>query len=151
MNATSLPSGDRVAWSKDANGAFAGDSSESRTTRASARGRKSTRPKAARAATAAAAAISQAVRSRLRRLKATGAATPAAEPPAIHWSSLAMSCALCHLSSGSLARQTLTTRSRAGGVIGWIVEIAGGSEDMMEEIRLAWLLPENAFLPVAIS
>ena len=30
-------------------------------------------------------------------------------------------------------------------------EIAGGSLCMIEEIRLAWLSPENAFLPVAIS
>ena len=35
--------------------------------------------------------------------------------------------------------------------MGWIEEIAGGSEDMMAVIKLAWLLPVKAFLPVAIS
>jgi hypothetical protein len=33
----------------------------------------------------------------------------------------------------------------------WSVEIGGGSALMMAEIRLAWLLPSNAFRPAAIS
>jgi hypothetical protein len=31
------------------------------------------------------------------------------------------------------------------------VEMSGGSAVMMAEIKLAWLVPSNAFLPVAIS
>ena len=45
----------------------------------------------------------------------------------------------------------MITQSSAEGVVGWSVEIAGGSEDMMAAIRLAWLLPVKALLPVAIS
>ena len=44
-----------------------------------------------------------------------------------------------------------TTRSSAGGDIGWTVEIGGGSSCMIAEISEAWLVPENALLPVAIS
>jgi hypothetical protein len=44
-----------------------------------------------------------------------------------------------------------TRRSKAGGVIGASIEIAAGSELMIEEISDAWLRPENAFFPVAIS
>ncbi len=47
--------------------------------------------------------------------------------------------------------QPLTMRSSDAGIIGWIEEIGGGSEPMIEEIRLAWLLPEKAFCPVSIS
>src|SRR5580765_1894499 len=94
----------------------------------------------------------QTARSRLLREITTGAATPACDPAcAIQVSSLLMSWALCHRSSGSLARQVFTTRSRAGGVIGATAESEGGSEDMIEEISEAWLAPANAFFPVAIS
>lgn len=62
-----------------------------------------------------------------------------------------MSCAVWKRSSGSFARQVRTTRSNAGGVIGWIVETGVGSSFMMFEINDAWLVPENAFRPVAIS
>ena len=73
------------------------------------------------------------------------------ESSAIHCSSRLMSAALCQRSSASLARQVLTTRSSVGGVIGWIEEIGAGSADMIAEINDAWLAPEKAFLPVAIS
>ncbi len=43
------------------------------------------------------------------------------------------------------------TRSSAGGVIGEIDEAGAGLSFRIEPIRLAWLLPANAFLPVAIS
>ena len=82
---------------------------------------------------------------------AAGAAIPAAEPSAIHLSSLPTSAALCQRSSGSLARHVFTTRSSAGGDIGCDREIGGGSRrhDRRDQRRLA--RPENAFLPVAIS
>ena len=68
---------------------------------------------------AAAAATAQASFSRLLRRAATGAGTPACEPPsAIHCSCSFTSCAVWKRSSGSLARQVSTTRSSAGGVIG---------------------------------
>src|SRR5207244_11000697 len=69
----------------------------------------------------------------------------------IHFSSNPISCADCQRSSGSLARQVRTRRSRAGGVIGSMMEIGWGSAVMMEEIRLAWLLPAKAFFPAVIS
>ncbi len=61
------------------------------------------------------------------------------------------SCAVCQRSSGSLARHVLTTRSSAGGVIGAAVEIGGGSAERIDAISDAWLFPEKAFCPVAIS
>jgi hypothetical protein len=42
-------------------------------------------------------------------------------------------------------------RSRAGGDERCTEEIAAGSSVMIEEINEAWLVPEKAFLPVAIS
>ena len=109
---------------------------------------------ASQAATAAARmAAVQASLSRKRRRDETtaGAARPAADPSEIQRSSLPTSPADCHRSSGSFARHVLTTRSSAGGVIGCSVEIGGGSELMIDEISDAWLVPSNAFLPVAIS
>ena len=47
--------------------------------------------------------------------------------------------------------QPFTTRSSAGGIIGWIDEIGGGSVFMIEPISDAWLLPVNAFCPDSIS
>jgi hypothetical protein len=93
------------------------------------------------------------MRSRLfRRVAMTaGAATPAADPSAIQRSSAPMSWADCHRASGSLATQMRTTRSRACGEAGCSEEIGDGSADMMALIREAWLAPENAFFPVAIS
>ena len=82
----------------------------------------------------------------------TGAGIPDCEPPsAIHFSSLPDRAAFCQRSSGSFARQRLTTRSSAGGVIGDTAEIGAGSSFMIDEMSEAWLAPENAFLPVAIS
>jgi hypothetical protein len=61
------------------------------------------------------------------------------------------SAALCHRSSGSFARQVLTTRSSAGGEIGRTAEIGAGSSFMIDEMSEAWVLPSKAFFPVAIS
>jgi hypothetical protein len=70
---------------------------------------------------------------------------------AIHFNSSVKSRALCHRSSGSLARHFLTLRSRADGVSGWLAAIGGGSCSRIAATRLAWLFPSNAFFPVAIS
>jgi cytochrome c553 len=90
---------------------------------------------------AASTAIAKAVhanRSRLFLRAATGAGRPTTEPPsAIHWSCSLTSCAVCHRSSGSLARQDWITRSKAGGVIGWIDETGCGFSCMMAPIKLA--------------
>src|SRR5437899_182015 len=81
----------------------------------------------------------------------SGGSEVAAVLPAIQLSSEEMSCALCQRSSGSLIKQFFTTRSSAGGVIGWTAEIGLGSSRKIAEIREAWLDPVNAFAPVAIS
>ena len=100
----------------------------------------------------AATPTAQAIRSRLRPRNRTGAGAPACDPASpIQRSSAATSWALCHRSSGSLARQVRTTRSSAGGAKGARAESGGGSDPMMAEIRLAWLFPRNAFSPVTIS
>ena len=62
-----------------------------------------------------------------------------------------MSCAVWKRSSGSLARQVLTTRFKAGGDIGETSVIGAGSSRRIEPMSEAWLFPENAFFPVAIS
>ncbi len=106
----------------------------------------------AAAATARSAVAATQSRSRERRFAAIGAGTPACEPPsAIHCSCSLMSCAVWNRSSGSFARQVLTTRSRPGGAIGEIEEIGGGSRSRIAAIMLARLLPANAFWPVTIS
>jgi hypothetical protein len=69
----------------------------------------------------------------------------------IQRSSAATSCALCQRSSGSLARHIDTTRSNAGGVSGWIVEIGGGSRSRIDATRLARVFASNARRPVVIS
>ena len=53
----------------------------------------------------------------------------------------------CHRSSGSLARQIFTTRSRACGVSGWVAEMDGGCGCMIAPITLAWLFPRRPFDP----
>jgi hypothetical protein len=53
--------------------------------------------------------------------------------------------------SGSFARQARTTRSSASGASGEISEIGRGSSFMTAEMSEAWLSPENARFPVAIS
>src|SRR5437870_11337605 len=101
---------------------------------------------------AAAVTTVQAGFSRFLRPAMIGAGTPAADPTsAIHWSWSLASWAVWKRSSGSLARQVRTTRSSAGGVIGWSVAIGAGSSFMIDEIKDAWLDPEKAFRPVAIS
>ena len=72
-------------------------------------------------------------------------------PSAIHLSSSSRSPADCHRASGSLARHFLMTRSSDDGVMGWRVDIAGGSRSRIAAIRLAWLCPSNERLPVTIS
>ena len=102
--------------------------------------------------TIAAAATAQASFSRFLRRATTGAGSPAWDPPsATHWSWSFASCAVWKRSSGSLARHVLTTRFSAGGIIGEISEIAGGSSRRIAPMSEAWLVPEKAFLPVAIS
>src|SRR6266851_2803990 len=86
----------------------------------------------------------------LRRLL-TGAGMPACEPPsAIHCSCSLTSCAVCQRSSGSFDKQPWTTRSSAGGDIGCTADIGCGSDARIAATMLAWLLPLNARLPVAI-
>src|SRR6266536_3496821 len=105
------------------------------------RGARRTYPAAnAMAAIAAIPNPTHARRSRLLRLAMTGAGTPAADPTsAIHWSWSLASWAVWKRSSASFARQVLTTRSSAGGVIGWSVAIGAGSSFMIAEINDAWL------------
>ncbi len=120
--------------------------------RSGSRGRARSSTARASAVIVAAAAAAHARRTRLLCGASTGACGPMADPPsAIHFSSLPMSWALCHRSSGSLARQVLTIRSKAGGAIGETWVMGSGWLDMIAEISDAWLVPENAFLPVAIS
>jgi hypothetical protein len=83
---------------------------------------------------------------------AAAAGRAVCEPPsATHFSSRHSSLAACHRSSGSLAMHVFTTRSSCGGVMGVREDIGGGSISKIFTIRLAWLLPSKAFLPVAIS
>ncbi len=96
-------------------------------------------------------AIAAYKRSREMRRLAVAAVAGAAPISAIHCSSRSRSRAVCHRSSGSLARQVLTTRSSAGGATGWIVEIGGGSLPIIAAINVAWFFPSNAFLLVTIS
>jgi hypothetical protein len=131
---------------------FSGGSKDDRTTRGGSLRRRKIKAVAAAAASAATGTSAHASFSRLLRFAATGAGSPTAEPPsAIHWSWSLTSCAVWNRSSGSLARQVFTTRSSAGGVIGWIEEMASGCVWMIAAMSDAWLLPENAFLPVAVS
>lgn len=67
-------------------------------------------------------------RSRCHRRTAIGIGMPACGPPsATHCSCCFTSCAVWMRSSGSLARQAFTTRSRPGGVSGGAVAMDGGS------------------------
>ena len=88
-------------------------------------GRRSSSSRSAAAPAAAAAAIAQARASRRLRRTETIGATPAADPSEIHFSSFPTSPADCQRSSGSLARHVLTTRSSAGGDMGWTERSAG--------------------------
>ena len=107
----------------------------------------------AMAAMVASAASAHATRALCAR-RGVDAATGAADapptvpvPPAIHRSSRARSPALCQRSSGSLARQLVTTRSRRGGES--LRDRRGSSR---ESTRSRWLAtPSNARLPVSIS
>src|SRR5437870_3873090 len=66
-----------------------------------------------------------------------GEAPTAGEPPSpIHFSSLARSLALCHRSSGSLARHFLIACSSAGGVIGFVALSGSGSFSRIAEATL---------------
>ena len=56
---------------------------------------------------------------------------------------LRRSPALCHRSSGDLARHLRTRRSNAGDAIGCVAETGGGLTDITATIRLAWLEPSK--------
>jgi hypothetical protein len=72
-----------------------------------------------RAAMTEAAVTDQPRRSRLLRGLTTAVGMLACKPPsAIPFNSRHRSVAVCHRSSGSFARQVLTTRSSVGGVMG---------------------------------
>src|ERR1700693_802174 len=144
-----VPSGERASSPRNV---FSGNGNVARTPGAG-RGARPAYPAAhVVGAGAAIANLVQARRSRFFRRAMTGAGTPAADPTsAIHWSWSFASCAVWKRSSASLARQVLTTRSSAGGVIGWSAAIGAGSSFMIAEISDAWLAPEKAFRPVAIS
>src|SRR5258706_7499141 len=86
----------------------------------------------------------------LPEASATGAICGPLSPP-IHFNSRHRSLAVCQRLSGSFAKQVFTTRSSAGGVMDRSVDMGRGSEDIIAEITLAWLLPSNALFPVAIS
>src|ERR1043166_9343338 len=101
---------------------------------------------------ASVAAPPHAIRSRFRPCLTSGAATLACElPSATHFSSLARSLALCHRSSGLLARHFLIEYSKAGGASGFTVLIGAGSFSRIAEATLSWLFPSNARRPVYIS
>ena len=150
LNTSRLPSGEMTALFR---ATFSGRRMFVRNTRRLGAGAGRPRQTPQPAATAnAATTIAQAMRSRLRRRTSPGAGAPAWDPASlIQRSSAATSWALCQRSSGSLARQVRTTRSSAGGARGARAESGGGSDPMIAEIRLAWLLPSNAFWPVTIS
>src|SRR5262245_30613194 len=79
------------------------------------------------------------------------AATATVDADLMARSSRATSRMLCHRSSGSLARHVRTSRSSAAGASGCSVVIDGGSPARIAAIRLASVLPTNAFWPVASS
>src|SRR5207248_10963883 len=102
--------------------------------------------------TARAPTFVQAKRPRVFHFAETCGAIPVCEPlSAIHFSSRAMSPALCQRSSGSFARHCFTARSNAGGARGCKLESGGGSDDRMAVMMLALVLPLNAAFPVSIS
>jgi hypothetical protein len=77
---------------------------------------------------------------------------------AAHFNSRIKSRADCQRSSGSLARHVDTMRSRDAGApfgelwaSGIACETAGGSSFKIAPMRLARVLPSNAFRPVSIS
>lgn len=153
--ASSRPSGERRG--QDSRVIPRGGRTSKRTIRGGSARRTMSAPSAT-AATTATAASAQARRSRLRRRAARPASggcpadTPACEPPeAIHSSSSLTSWAVWMRSSGSLVRHCCTTRSSAGGSSGinWLG--GAGWRSMMAAMRLAWLRPSKARLPVAIS
>ena len=106
-------------------------------------------PAARRTATAHAA---HAAPSRVRRRPVTTAGRPTLNPPCpTHWSSAATSRAVCHRSSGSLARQRDTIRSSAGGVSGTSSSMGRGLVASTAAMMLDEVLPSNARWPVSSS
>ena len=104
------------------------------------------------AASAATPHAAHATSSRVLRRTATMAGRPTREPPfAIHWSSAMMSRAVCQRSSGSLARQRDTSRSRAGGVSGMSCSSGFGVVASTDAMTLDAVLPSNARCPVSSS
>src|SRR5215470_5239107 len=98
-----------------------------------------------------AAETSQARVSRVFRTEANGAVSAGTPLSATHFSSAPRSFTLCHLSSGSFARQRLMMRSSAGGDAGTNSVIGFGSADRIEAMRLALVFPVKGGLPVTIS
>ncbi|TPW15776.1 MAG: hypothetical protein FD129_839 [bacterium] len=91
-------------------------------------------------------------RSRDLRRAATGAGTPACDPPSrIHWSCSFTSWAVWIRSFGSLTMHPLINRSSVGGASVATLVTGFGSVFMIEPIRDAWLRPSNARLPVTAS
>ena len=66
-------------------------------------------------------------------------------------SSRRRSCADCHRSTGSFARQSCTTWSSAGGVEGAAAESAGGTVSRIFATRLADVVASNGLRPLTIS
>ncbi len=97
------------------------------------------------------AAASQAAASRRRRGAREASEGGTSPVSRISSSSSARSRALCQRRSASFSIHRRISLSSAGGVIGWRVARESGSELMIAEMSNAWLAPENAFLPVAIS
>src|SRR5215831_9667141 len=69
----------------------------------------------------------------------------------IHASSSRKSAAVCQRLAGSFARHFFTVRSKAGGMSGCSVLIAGGLVVRIAARMLDALVPSNAFRPVVIS
>ena len=120
------------------------------TGRGGVRSRSASHVATAPAASATSAVAAMAIARETRARRGTGAGVSALASR-IHRNCVATSCALCHRSSGSLARQVRITRSSESGASGCTVEIGGGSRSRIEAIRLARLFASKARLPVVIS
>ena len=72
-------------------------------------------------------------------------------PPAAHFNSSARSRAVCHRSSGFLARQQTIAWSNTADVIGLTEPIGTGSSSRIAAATLKWLFPSKARFPVTIS
>src|SRR5260370_938125 len=105
----------------------------------------------AKSAARAIPAVVQAVRLEVRLPPVFDTPTACEPLSAIHFRSLARSLALCHRSSGTLAKHFFTAKFSAGGVKGLLELIGSGSFSKIADATLSWLLPSNARRPVSIS